>query len=68
MASSIPASAPAEVVLVPAPARVKTRRRRSARLVWLGAGFVAALLVIALFTVYFTIRMILRPMETGRPS
>jgi peptide/nickel transport system permease protein len=47
MASSIPASAPAEVVLVPAPARVKTRRRRSARLVWLGAGFVAALLVIA---------------------
>jgi peptide/nickel transport system permease protein len=26
---------------------VKTRRRRSARLVWLGAGFVAALLVIA---------------------
>ncbi len=47
MASSIPASAPAEVVLVPAPARVKTRRRRSVRLVWLGAGFVAALLVIA---------------------
>jgi peptide/nickel transport system permease protein len=47
MASSIPASAPAEVVLVSAPARVKTRRRRSARLVWLGAGFVAALLVIA---------------------
>jgi peptide/nickel transport system permease protein len=47
MASSIPASAPAEVALVPAPARVKTRRRRSARLVWLGAGFVAALLVIA---------------------
>ncbi len=47
MASSIPASAPAEVVLVPAPARVKTRRRCSARLVWLGAGFVAALLVIA---------------------
>ena len=47
MASSIPASAPAEVALVPAPARVKTRRRRSARLVWLGAGVVAALLVIA---------------------
>jgi peptide/nickel transport system permease protein len=47
MASSIPASAPAEVVLVPAPARVKTRRRRSARLVWLGAGFEAALLVLA---------------------
>ena len=32
------------------------------------AGLSAALLVIALFTVYFTIRMILRPMETGRPS
>jgi peptide/nickel transport system permease protein len=47
MASSIPASAPAEAVLAPAPARVKTRRRRSWRLVWLGAGFVAALLVIA---------------------
>jgi peptide/nickel transport system permease protein len=47
MASSIPASAPAEAVLVPAPARVKTRRRRSSRLVWLGASFVAALLVIA---------------------
>jgi peptide/nickel transport system permease protein len=47
MASSIPASAPAEAVLAPAPARVKTRRRRSWRLVWLGAGFVAALLLIA---------------------
>jgi peptide/nickel transport system permease protein len=47
MASSIPASAPAEVVLAPAPARVQTRRRRSARLVWLGVGFVIALLVIA---------------------
>src|SRR5690349_24876514 len=47
MDSSIPASAPAEAVLAPAPARVKTRRRRSARLVWLGAGVVAALLVIA---------------------
>jgi hypothetical protein len=32
------------------------------------AGLSAALLVIALFTVYFTIRMILRPMETGRTS
>lgn len=47
MASSIPASAPAEAVLAPAPARVKTRRRRSSRLVWLGVGFVFALLVIA---------------------
>src|SRR5690349_8523881 len=47
MDSSIPASAPAEAVLAPAPARVKTRRRRSARLVWIGAGFVAALLLIA---------------------
>ena len=47
MASSIPASAPAEAVLAPAPARVKSRRRRSSRLVWLGVGFVAALLVIA---------------------
>ena len=47
MASSIPASAPADAVLAPAPARVKTRRRRSTRLVWLGVGFVAALLVIA---------------------
>ena len=32
------------------------------------AGLSAALLVIGLFTVYFTIRMILRPMETGRTS
>ena len=47
MDSSIPASAPAETVLAPAPARVKTRRRRSERLVWLGVGFVIALLVIA---------------------
>ncbi len=47
MASSIPASAPAEAVLGPAPARVRTRRRRSSRLVWLGVGFVAALLLIA---------------------
>jgi peptide/nickel transport system permease protein len=47
MDSSIPASAPAEAVLAPAPARVKTRRRRSARLVWIGAGFVATLLLIA---------------------
>jgi peptide/nickel transport system permease protein len=47
MASSIPASAPAEAVLAPTPARVKSRRRRSSRLVWLGVGFVIALLVIA---------------------
>ena len=47
MASSIPASAPADAVL-PAPAvRVKARRRRMAVLVLLGAGFVAALLLVA---------------------
>jgi len=31
------------------------------------AGLAAAVLVIALFTVYFTMRMILRPLEAGRP-
>jgi len=47
MASSIPASAPADAVL-PAPAvRVKARRRRMPVLVLLGAGFVAALLLVA---------------------
>jgi hypothetical protein len=32
------------------------------------AGLSAALLVIALFTVYFTVRMILRPLEMARPK
>jgi hypothetical protein len=31
------------------------------------AGLSAAVLVIALFTVYFMVRMILRPLETGKP-
>ena len=47
MASSIPASAPADAVL-PAPvARPKARRRRAPGLVLLGVGFVAVLLVVA---------------------
>ncbi len=62
MASSIPASAPAEAVLGPAPARVRTRRRRSSRLVWLGVGFVAALLLIA------AAAPILAPLDTIRQS
>jgi hypothetical protein len=32
------------------------------------AGLSAAVLVIALFTVYFTVRMILRPLEMARPK
>ncbi len=32
------------------------------------AGLAAAVLVIALFTVYFTVRMILRPFETDAPG
>ena len=47
MASSIPASAPADAVL-PAPvARPKARRRRTPGLVLLGVGFVAVLLLVA---------------------
>src|SRR6202022_2895951 len=47
MASSIPASAPADAVL-PAPvARPKARRHRTPGLVLLGVGFVALLLVVA---------------------
>ena len=47
MASSIPASAPADAVL-PAPvARPKARRRRTPALVLLGVGFVAVLLLVA---------------------
>src|SRR5258708_7653460 len=47
MASSIPASAPADAVL-PAPvARPKARRRRPPGLVLLGVGFVAVLLLVA---------------------
>ena len=47
MASSIPASAPADAVLPAPAARVKARRRRMPVLVLLGAGFVAALLLVA---------------------
>jgi peptide/nickel transport system permease protein len=47
MASSIPASAPADAVLAAPVARPKARRRRTPVLVLLGVGFVALLLVVA---------------------
>jgi ABC-type dipeptide/oligopeptide/nickel transport system permease subunit len=47
MASSIPASAPAEAVLAAPAARVKARRRRTPGLVLLGVSFVAVLLLVA---------------------
>jgi peptide/nickel transport system permease protein len=47
MASSIPASAPADAVLAAPAVRVPARRRRFPALVVAGVGFVAALLVVA---------------------
>jgi len=47
MASSIPASAPADAALAAPPVRVPARRRRFPALVVAGVGFVAALLVAA---------------------
>src|SRR5229473_1151044 len=47
MASSIPASAPADAVLAAPAARVKARRRRTPGLVLLGVSFVAVLLLVA---------------------
>jgi len=47
MASSIPASAPADAALAAPPIRVPARRRRFPALVVAGVGFVAALLVAA---------------------
>src|SRR5258705_13225430 len=47
MASSIPASAPADVVLAAPAVRVPARRRRFPALVVAGGGFVAVLLLVA---------------------